>query len=119
MPLAPADAAKLTKLLGMLGSDHDGEVAAAGRAANRLLKAHGLTWSDVITPAPQSATLPAVWREPEHWLDAVGLCLVLPDAPLSSWDRKFLISISQRDADLTEKQQAQLIRIVDKCREHA
>ena len=30
------DRARLAKLLGLLGSDHDGEIAAAGRAADRL-----------------------------------------------------------------------------------
>jgi hypothetical protein len=47
------------------------------------------------------------------------MCLILRDAPLTAWDKRFLVSISQRDYPLSEKQQRQLDRIVDRCREHA
>ena len=48
MPALDRD--KLVKMLGMLGSCHDGEVAAAGRSAHTLLKDAGTTWSEVLTP---------------------------------------------------------------------
>jgi hypothetical protein len=41
--LPPALADKLAKVLGMLGSAHDGEVAAAGRRADAMVKGAGLT----------------------------------------------------------------------------
>jgi hypothetical protein len=38
----------LIKLLGMLGSAHDGEVLNAAKAAQRLLGAEGLTWEEAF-----------------------------------------------------------------------
>jgi hypothetical protein len=38
---------RLAKLLGMLGSAHDGERAAAGLLAHELIRRHGLSWSDL------------------------------------------------------------------------
>jgi hypothetical protein len=40
----------LVKLLGLLGSDHNGEIASAGRMADALIREAGVTWADVITP---------------------------------------------------------------------
>ena len=37
----------------MLGSDHDGEIIAASRAAAKLVKAAGVTWFDVVKPPPE------------------------------------------------------------------
>src|SRR5271166_1602608 len=48
MPALDRD--KLAKMLGMLGSRHDGEVTAAGRSAHTLLKDAGTTWTEVLTP---------------------------------------------------------------------
>ncbi len=57
-PLTPKDRDRLVKLVGMLGSEHDGEVLAAARKATALLKEAKLTWADVVTgtPAPQQRT---------------------------------------------------------------
>src|SRR5215471_8175975 len=44
------DRERLTKLLGLLGSGHDGEIAAAGRMADALIRDAGVTWADVIAP---------------------------------------------------------------------
>ena len=49
--LAEADRDRLARLLGMLGSDFDGEVANAGRLADRLVRNAGLTWPDVLAPS--------------------------------------------------------------------
>jgi len=43
-----ADLTQLRKLMGMTGSDADGEALNALRMANRLLKKSDLTWSDVL-----------------------------------------------------------------------
>lgn len=48
MTVTPDLADRLAKILGMLGSTHDGEIAAAGRAAVALIKSAGLTWPDVV-----------------------------------------------------------------------
>jgi hypothetical protein len=41
---------RLARLLGMIGSDHDGEALNAARMADRLVREKGLTWDDVIAP---------------------------------------------------------------------
>ena len=48
MPVLDRD--KLARMLGMLGSRHDGEVAAAGRSAHTLLKDAGTTWTEMLAP---------------------------------------------------------------------
>lgn len=45
------DVEKLVKVLGMLGSAHPGEVAAAGTAAHKLITEAGLRWQDLIKEA--------------------------------------------------------------------
>ena len=42
------DRERLIKLLGLLGSAHNGEIAAAGRMADALIRDAGVTWADVI-----------------------------------------------------------------------
>ncbi|UEM08225.1 hypothetical protein JL101_036400 (plasmid) [Skermanella rosea] len=115
MPLDRALADRLAKLLGMTGSDYDGEALAAARKANALLKTAGLTWADVID---QGAAQPTGWREPRDWREAVLVCLDLPGVPLSDWDRRFLHSIATRPT-LSDRQAAQLDRIVSACRQYA
>jgi len=39
---------KLIKVLGMLGSSHDGERASAAQQAERIRKEAGLTWGDIL-----------------------------------------------------------------------
>jgi hypothetical protein len=51
--VTPKLAARLAQLCGMFGSDFDGEVANAARAAHVLVKQLGLQWSDVITAPPE------------------------------------------------------------------
>jgi len=47
--LLDADQGKrLANLLGMMGSSHDGEALNAARLADRLVRARGLTWHEVI-----------------------------------------------------------------------
>jgi len=48
--LDPSTLQRLIRLLGMLGSAHDGEVANAGRLADRLIRQHGVTWAQVVLP---------------------------------------------------------------------
>lgn len=117
VPLDPATSTRLVKLLGMLESDHPGEVANAGSAAHRLLQRAGLTWAEIIAPSPPAQTRPS-WPEPGDWRQAVRACLDLPDAPLTDWDRSFLRSILSWDV-LTEKQNAKLDSIIEKCRSFA
>jgi len=50
--LEPHDADRLIKLLGVCGSSHPGERAAAALKADTLVRSLGLTWRDVIIAAP-------------------------------------------------------------------
>jgi hypothetical protein len=96
--LTPAFADKLVKVLGMLGSDHDGEIAAAGRRAHSMLKAMGLTWSDVIKPASPKSEQPQQqrrWRRPTSPSDTAALCLQWPEV-LTEWEVDFCRSIVGR-----------------------
>src|SRR5262249_17534163 len=45
------DRDRLSKLLGMLGCAHSGEIANAGRAAHAMIRAAGTTWPDLLRSA--------------------------------------------------------------------
>jgi hypothetical protein len=49
------DRARLVKLLGMLGSAHDGEVLNAARHIDAMLRASGGDWDKLLSPAPANA----------------------------------------------------------------
>lgn len=93
----PALCAKLAKVLGLLASDHDGEVAAAGRRANALLKGAGLTWDQLLTPPAPEARYrpPRRWRSPSSPSDTAALCLQWSEV-LTDWETDFLRSIVGR-----------------------
>jgi hypothetical protein len=110
---SPAFADKLVKVLGMLGSDHDGEVAAAGRTAHSMLKAKGLTWSDVIVPAaPRPEPPQRRWRRTTSPSDTAALCLQWPEV-LTDWETDFCRSIVGRRR-ISAKQTVVLDRIARK-----
>lgn len=47
---------RLVQLLGMLGSDHDGEVVNAARLAHRLLRSKPYTWDEVVSVNGSAST---------------------------------------------------------------
>ena len=98
------DRDRLSKLLGMLGSDHDGEVINAARAADRLVRDAGLRWPDIAMPVPPRG---------RGDNDPVGFCLSRP-AALTDWEQRFLRSIERQRYRLTAKQCAVLGGIVSK-----
>lgn len=53
---------RLAYICGMFGSAHDGERANAARIADDLVKRAGLTWPDIITPAPVVRADPLGWQ---------------------------------------------------------
>lgn len=114
--VAPQITNRLVKILGLLGSDHDGEIAAAGRKAHALIKGAGLTWDDVIAPAApapqQQYRHPRRWRSPVSHSDACALCLQWPEV-LTDWETDFLQSIASRHR-ISDKQSYYLNRIVAK-----
>jgi hypothetical protein len=71
------DRERLIKLLGLLGSDHDGEIASAGRMADALIRDAGVTWADVIAPdAIQQELVGALRAENEELREQVYRLLV-------------------------------------------
>jgi len=50
-----SDLAKLVRVLGLLGSEHVGERAAAAMAAHRLIKRSGLSWQQLLGPAREGS----------------------------------------------------------------
>jgi len=65
------DAAKLARVLALLGSDFAGERASAALAASRLMKRLGLTWADVLMPRPEGADPRRAAPPPPDVLSAV------------------------------------------------
>lgn len=86
---------RLWRLLGMVGANHDGEALNAARLADRLVRSRGLTWEQVIGPAPESelihderqGDLLDDW--PARWSDAVTYCATNQDA-LNERSRAFV-----------------------------
>jgi hypothetical protein len=62
--IAAEDRRKLVRFLGMLGSEHDGEVVNAARIALRLMKDRGFTWDQILAPAAPEIYVPP--PEPER-----------------------------------------------------
>lgn len=49
------DRERLVKLLGMLGSAHDGEVLNAARHIEAMVRASGRDWGQLLSPAPAAS----------------------------------------------------------------
>jgi hypothetical protein len=60
--VTPADRQRLAAILGMLGSAHAGERAAAALQAETFRRKHGLTWAEMLNPVVLNIPTP---REPE------------------------------------------------------
>jgi hypothetical protein len=59
--MTDADRLRLAAILGMLGSEHQGERAAAALQAEAFRRKHGLTWAELLKPVVLN--IPA--RQPE------------------------------------------------------
>lgn len=82
-PMTEQTRARLVKLLGMLGSSHEGEVAAAARHAVKLLKDLDATWGDLIAPITTSfASYPDTFRQGDdsYWGDIYTMARAKADA---------------------------------------
>jgi len=115
VPLTPDQRQRLTKLLGLLGSNHAGERDAAGLAAHRLVVNAGTTWQDVLTPQVEHHQPEPEWNDPEpdwppprptnaytSWRRTVA-ALLSRTVLLTAWEVGFLHSINERYS-LSERQ---------------
>jgi hypothetical protein len=80
------DRARLAKLLGMVGSAHDGEALNAARLADQLVRARALQWADVLS-APANGTAIGSWR------DVAETCVSYGAGVLSPWEISFCRSL--------------------------
>jgi hypothetical protein len=79
----------LARLLGMMGSDHDGEALNAARMADRLVRKHGVTWLEVIT-TPVLPPLSTADPLAQFTSCAEACRFTLARAPtLTQWECKF------------------------------
>jgi hypothetical protein len=123
MKLDPRSAERLVKLLGMLGSNHDGERAAAALKANALVREHGLVWSDVI-PTPHADRRPNDARAKNQddqkvdWRIMRDFCAQRAHL-LRPREQEFIDHIDSWRGALTEKQNAWLISIYTRVKKLA
>lgn len=125
--LAPDKKKLLIKLLGMMGSAHDGEVLAAARKAQALVRECGVTWEDVMQTVYDDLEAvvekafsaghrdgyeagkrfrPLTWQAFAHQLKSEDL---------SAWEENFVTGfIAKGWGRPTEKQQAVFQRMADK-----
>lgn len=82
--LSPADRSTVAKLLGLIGSHHDGEALLAARKAHALVRERGATWPDVLGIEPEP--------EPDHLALAREL-LGQGKGFITAWEKSFLIGI--------------------------
>lgn len=114
MTLQANDITRLSNLLGMTGSAHDGEALNAVRLANALLAKHRLAWNAVIAGPPDAiAATPEAAPEaeaaatvPPHHIEAEAL-LAAAKGMLTTFERNFLIGIFSFSR-LSDKQAATL-----------
>jgi hypothetical protein len=102
-------AERLTKLLGMLGSNSDGERATAGRIADQFVRDLGLTWSDIVVPEGTHLGSNTNWRRMADYCYALR-------GTLYGKSREFVENIHGRRRDLTPKQIDWLKSIYDRLR---
>ncbi|SRR5260221_998762 len=112
----PLNRERLARVLGLLGSHHDGEVITAARHADTLVRRAGLTWPDIVLQRP----LPTPRPDPVPFGDAgqIQFCLRWAHR-LSRWEADFVASIRDHRRPLSTKQRNVLTRVVDRLRSRA
>ena len=123
MALSDSDRTRLARLLGMTGSQHDGEALNAARLAHRLIRERKTTWEQVISNAPehqqshhQQYQQQQYRREaPRAWRDCVRECQGYRDF-LSDWEIQFLANVAKWRGALTPKQRSKLHDICTRLR---
>ena len=115
---ALVDLRRLARVCGLLGSEHDGEVLAAARQAEKIRKKVGLTWEELLVPSirPRSGAPPP--EELTDWRWACHFCLeryrLLP-----SWELDFVATVARYQKPPSAKQMVIVHRLVARCRNTA
>jgi len=112
MSAATLDRDRLAKLLGMMGSAHDGEVVAAARQVERLRADAGLTWPEILVPR-----LPPPPRRQNVRTVADAIDFVLQhEVVLTDWERGFVRDLRRLKYPISSRQLEVLERLVEKVR---
>lgn len=100
--MTPTDRLRLAAILGMLGSDHAGERAAAALQAEAFRRKHGLTWAELLKPVvlniparqpdpppppPPRSPEPPAWVPPESASQATYY------SPKQRYDDRFYLNL--------------------------
>jgi hypothetical protein len=109
--LDPQAADRLAKLLGMIGSHHDGEVLAAARKADQCIRQLGLTWGDVIR-------VPTDGSSSGDWQHMARACRAQAHR-LSAREFDFINNIAMARLEPSEKQLRWLHDIASRLRRAA
>lgn len=108
----PLDRVRLGKLLGLFSSDHDGEIVAAARRADAMIRSAGLTWFDIVVIANDRPRLDPVGF---GGVDDVEFCWRRRHR-LTAWEVGFVAGIRRQSKALSAKQRNTLSQIIDKLR---
>ena len=93
MALPPADRNRLAGILGLLGSNHQGERDAAALAADRFVRSRGIAWPDLLAGDAQKPAATAGGTRPTGTVeDDLAVCRRHPGL-LTPWERQFLIGL--------------------------
>jgi hypothetical protein len=127
---AAGQLARLVKICGVFGSDHDGEVLVAARKADQLVRDLGLTWPDVINPeirsrivtggnaANQNHDAPRRGMGTSAGIRSELALLRRNLDALTPWEREFVFSLGHFHK-ITDRQRAVVDRLVLKVRRAA
>lgn len=110
--------AVLPKILGLLGSNADGECLNAARRAHRMVQEAGLTWPDVIRiglPQHRHSTMSGAYagaQQAENHQFRARWALTQPG--ITEWERDFLSTLAHQTQPPSPKQAPILKRIIAK-----
>ena len=115
---ALVDRQRLARVCGLLGSEHDGEVLAAARQAEKIRKKLGLTWDELLVSSPRKRAADPTPDELTDWQEACLFCLKHFQS-LTSWEQDFVTTVARYTRSPSAKQWIILHRLVAKCRSAA
>lgn len=120
---------RLANICARLGSDFEGERAAAALLATKLLKKHGATWSSALTARepkiiyrdrhdPLCDYLGVLKQMGDGW-DALSVIARYPEVQKTAWVRKFVADLAQlqkRQSRLSPKQRDTIRGLLEQVR---
>lgn len=86
MAVTDTDRQRLASILGMLGSTHAGERAAAALQAEAFRKKHGVTWDELLRPPPPEPFVAAAPPPPQPWAQTAAAAPPPHVAPQTTWE---------------------------------